>query len=404
MLLSGPNPWQLPQFSGADFIPGENPLETLDSLTPMSFIAPVIPISSDDADSSASASQTARPVVVRPAALRDDARADRLVRELGGSLFQRSAWLNAVEKVFGHQRSCLHAFRGDELVGSLPLMTCRGLFGGKHLISSPYGVYGGPLAQDLEVQGALLEAAMRGARVAEVGRIELRSRTLVEHADLVQSDKYVTFIKDLPQTPEEILQGMKKDERRLVRRAVDTHGLVMQEGSWFVEDLTRLFHSSKQRLGSPGLPGAWFHALLEHLGEEVVIHLVRKDQEVLAVSMCFVDQGELRMYYIGTAASANREYATTSFMIAELQRWALERGLKRFDLGRSRADAGAVKFKKNQGFKPEPLSYCYGLIGSQELPSFTPSNPKTAWLRETWSELPPFVCVRLSGFLSKYLP
>jgi FemAB-related protein (PEP-CTERM system-associated) len=394
----------LAQFLRAGFIPREKPFETLDRSPPMSFIAHVTTPNLDAPVSAPPVPQSTSPLEVRPAALRDDAAADALVRELGGSLFQRSGWLRSVERVFGHKRSCLHAYRGSELVGTLPLMTCKGLLGGKHLISSPYGVYGGPVGRDEEVVNALLEAALTGARAAEVGRLELRSRDRIDHADLAQSDKYVTFIKDLPETPEGILKGMKKDERRLVRRAADTHGLVMQEGNWFLEDLTRLFHASKQRLGSPGLPGAWFHTLLELLGEELVIHLVRREQEVLAVSMCFVDGDELRMYYIGTGPTVNRDYATTSFMISELQKWALERGMKRFDLGRSRADAGAVKFKKNQGFKPEPLNYCYGLIRSQELPSFTPSNPKTAWLRETWAQLPSWLCVRLSGTLSKYLP
>jgi FemAB-related protein (PEP-CTERM system-associated) len=327
-----------------------------------------------------------------------------LVRDLGGSMFQRQGWLRSVTRVFRHKQLTLHAWRGDQLVGVLPMMICRGLLGGKHLISSPYGVYGGPIGRDTEAIRCLVNTGLEEAARLGVGRLELRSRVPIDHPKLTPSDKYVTFVKDLPENPEDILKGMKKDERRLVRRAADTHGLSLDEGPWFVDDLTRLFHSSKQRLGSPGLPGAWFKTLLEELGDEAVIHLVRREKEILAVSMCFVDGDELRMYYIGTLDQANRKYTTTSFMIAELQRWALEKGLKRFDLGRSRADAGAVKFKKNQGFSAEPLHYAYGLVRSKELPSFTPSNPRTAWLRETWTKLPPWLCVPLSGFLSRYLP
>ena len=350
------------------------------------------------------AGENAAALSVRALEAKDAAAADALVRELGGSLFQRSGWMNSIEQVFGHGPATFAAWRGEELVGVLPAMRCRGLFGGQHLISTPYGVYGGPLGKDAEVVHALIDAGMAEARKLGGGRLELRCAEPVEHPALQASDRYVTFVKDLPETPEEILSGMKKDERRLVRRASDTHGLTLDEGPWFVEDLARLFHASKQRLGSPGLPAAWFRTLLKNLGEEAVIHIVRRESDVLAVSMCFVDGDELRMYYIGTTPEANREYATTSFMIAELQKWALERGLKRFDLGRSRRDAGAVKFKKNQGFTAEPLHYSYGLVRSKELPSFTPSNPRTAWLRKTWTKLPPWACVRLSGFLARYLP
>jgi FemAB-related protein (PEP-CTERM system-associated) len=360
--------------------------------------------SNDNAPLDPHAVQQDQELSVRPWTPEDAKGTDELCREFGGSLFQRSAWLDSVSEVFGHLNGTLVACRGTEFVGLLPIMFCRGLFGGRHLISTPYGVYGGPLAKDEEALQALIDGGLKVARQLDVGRLELRSAFRLDHPDLHQSDRYVTFVKDLPGSTEEVLKGMKKDERRLVRRASDTHGLVLDEGPWFVEDLARLFHSSKQRLGSPGLPAAWFRTLLDKLGDEVVIHIVRRENEVLAVSMCFVDGDELRMYYIGTTPEANREYATTSFMIAELQSWAIARGLRRFDLGRSRSDAGAVKFKKNQGFTAEPLHYAYGFVRSTELPSFTPSNPRTAWLREIWTRLPAWLCVRLSGYLARFLP
>jgi len=329
---------------------------------------------------------------------------DALVRELGGSLFQRSGWRRCVAQQFDHTPCDLVAQRGGQIVGALALQRCRTPFGGMHLISSPYGVYGGPVGRSEEIRHALVDAALEEARARSVGRLELRSREPLEHPQLQSSDLYVTFEKPLPGSWEEVLSGMKKDERRLVRRAADAHGLVLDEGPWYVDELAELFHASKQRLGSPGLPVAWFRALQEELGPEVVLHRARRGDETLAVSLSFVDGDALRMYYIGTAPHANRAYSATSFMIAELQRWALERGLKVFDLGRSRRDAGAVKFKTNQGFQPTPLHYAYGLVGTQELPSFNPSNPRTAVLRRTWARLPAWLCVQLSGALTRYLP
>ncbi len=86
------------------------------------------------------------------------------------------------------------------------------------------------------------------------------------------------------------------------------------------------------------------------------------------------------------------------------ERWAIARGLSTFDLDRSRADAGAARFKRNQGFVAAPLHYAYLLVRDRELPSFHPSNPRTAALRRTWSRLPAPVCEALSGALARYLP
>ncbi len=343
-------------------------------------------------------------VEVRLARPEDDPALEAFVDAARGTVFQHPAWRRAVQRAFGHEPADLVALRDGAVVGCLPMMRCRGLFGGEHLISSPYGVYGGPLAEDRELHGHLIGAALTEARQRRVGRLELRSREPLEHPELVGSDLYVTFAKELPESAEAVLSTMKKDERRLVRRAADTHGLSVDVGPWFVGDLVRLFHASKQRLGSPGLPLRWFHCLQRELGQSAPVHVVRREREVVAASMSFVDGDALRMYYIGTTPEANRAYAATSFLIAELQRWALERGLRVFDLGRSRRDAGAVRFKRNQGFAPADLHYAYGLVRSRSVPRFTPSNPKTAVLRNSWSRLPGWACTRLSSRLARFLP
>lgn len=368
--------------------------------------APTMPtLSSVTEPSPPAASPTADDaLVVRAARPDEDAALAAFVEgHERGTTFHGPAWARAVEEVFGHARSELVALRGERIVGVLPLARCRGLTGGLHLVSAPYGVYGGPLAEDDAVRDALLARAVEEAQALGVGRLELRSREPLVHPALTPSDLYVTFRKELPETPEGILKGMKKDERRLVRRAADTHGLELCEGPWYLPDLARLFLESKQRLGSPGLPSAWFEALLGELGERAVVHGVRRGSELLAASLSFVDHGEFRMYYIGTTPEANRSFAATSFMIAELQRWSLERGLGVYDLGRSRKDAGAVKFKRNQGFEAAPLHYAYGLVRSHDLPSLNPSNPRTRVLRETWSRLPGWLASRLSTRLSRHL-
>ena len=344
------------------------------------------------------------PLAVRFARAIDEAEIDRLVRaHPEGSIFQRPAWGRAVKRAFGHGPRDLDALRGERVVGALSLMLCRGLTGTRHLISTPYGVYGGPIAENTDVAGALAARACALAEEERVGRLELRCYGDPGLDQLTPSEMYVTFVKDLPADPGEVVTSMRKEERRLVRRARDKHLLELCEGGWFVTDLARLFTGSKQRLGSPGLPLRWFRLLLEELGPDVVIHLARRDREVLAASMSFLDGDSMRMYYIGTTPEANRAYSTTSFMIAGLQEWAIERGFKRFDLGRSRRDAGTVKFKRNQGFEAEPLHYRYALVRSPDLPSFNPSNPRTELLRKAWARLPEWLCKRASGFLARRL-
>lgn len=352
-----------------------------------------------------SAAPTLAPLEIRSARAEDRPAWDAFLAARSDSRpFQRAAWLQSVEEIFGHGDRSLLAWRDERIVGVLPMMKCRGLGRYSHLISTPYGTLAGPCAEDDEALRALVERAQRHAEREAVGRLELRCERPLELPGLVHSDLYVNFDHEIPGDFDGILQSMKKDERRLVRRAMDRHGLELCEGSWFVEDLARLFHESKRGLGSPGLPIEWFHSLQAGLGESCVVHVARRGVEPLAVSMGFVHAGTYHMYYIGTAPHANREYSATSFMIAKLQEWCLARGITQYDLGRSRADAGSASFKRNQGFEPRPLHYSYHCVKSEGAPTFNPSNPRTEVLRKTWSRLPAWMARRLSTPLSKRLP
>jgi len=211
-------------------------------------------------------------------------------------------------------------------------------------------------------------------------------------------------VHPLPPRSADVMARMPKRARAEVRKAIEKHGLSLAEGRWYLPDLERLFLSSKQALGSPGLPRAWFEALLEEFGADVLVHAVHKDRRVIAATMSFVFRDTLLFYYIGTTPEANREYSATNFLCTRLQELAVERGLASFDFGRSRVDSGPYQFKQHQGFEPRPLPYRYLLVKSKSLPSFNPSNPRTERLRRIWAGLPAWLVRPLSGRMMRYLP
>lgn len=334
-----------------------------------------------------------------------DAERDRFVRaHARGTVFHLSGWRRAVERAFGHLPRDQFASEGGRVVGVLPLARCRKLLGGADLVSVPYGVYGGPLGETPEIERALIARAVALGEREKVGRVELRCVRDPGVPDLAVSPLYATFVRDLPDTVEAVMTRMPKRARAEVRKAIEKHGLVMEEGNRFVPDLARLFGESKQRLGSPGLPLAWFEALAEELGPACVCHAAVRGEEVVAATMSFVFGDSICFYYIGTTAEANRTFNATNFLTTRLQEWGVSKGLRRFDLSRSRVGTGAYSFKENQGFEPTPLAYRYALIGSQGLPALTPSNPRTKALQATWSKLPQWMARGLSRRLSRYLP
>ena len=334
----------------------------------------------------------------------EDARWDAYVaRHPQGTFFHLTGWRRCVSEVFRHESINLVAASGRRWLGVLPMSMVRSPFLGRNLISVPYGVYGGLLSESSEVQDALLEKAKEEGLRRKASYVELRH--LEERpGDRPRSNLYVTFRKDLPEDPADVMPGIPKKARAEVRRARDKFGMTLHTGC-DMSVFFNLFAQNKQRLGSPTLPQAWFRSLVEEFGQKVVIHRVEDaDGMVVAAVMSFLFKDTVSAYYSGSLPGINKT-GVNDFVYCAIMEWAVEQGFGRFDFGRSRADSGPAKFKKHMGFAPEPLNYDYLLLTEDaRLPDFHPSNPRLALPRRVWSKIPSMVANRLGGRLSRYIP
>lgn len=343
-------------------------------------------------------------VVVRRSSAADRVSWDAFVEACPkATFFHLTGWAEAVCAEFGHQDRSWVALDGDRVVGVLPIICCKGLRGGRALISSAYGVYGGPVGDSREIEHELFRAAEADAVGLNAGRLELRCSE-DPGLDLPKADLHATFIKDLPETPDDVLKGMPKKARADARKARKNHGLALHEGRWFVADLVRLFHNNKRSLGSPALPSSFFSRLLETFGERATVHVVKREGEPLSAVMSFLFRDQVLAYYSGTAEGVDRSYKASCFMYMALQEWAVEAGYRVFDFGRSRKNSGPFTFKTHQGFEARDLHYSFRLIKDAGLPTLNPSNPKTKILQETWKRLPLTLTTALSGRAARYLP
>jgi FemAB-related protein (PEP-CTERM system-associated) len=348
--------------------------------------------------------EAAPEVVLRAGLASEDARRDAYVRaHARGTFFHLSGWRRVVERVHGHDAIDLFAWRGERLVGVLPLMLCRGPLGGRQLISMPYATYGGPLGDEPAIVAALVARARHMAEELRAGHVEYRC---IEDCglDLAPSTLYCTFVRELPSDPAQVLAGMPKKARAEARKAREKHALELSSGHWYLDDLQRMFLLNKRALGSPGLPPAHFRAILEQFERAIFVHLVRQGGAPLAAVMSFAYGDTLIAYYAGVQPGADRAVSASNFMYMALQEWAVARGFRRFDFCRSRVDSGAFEFKRHQGFEPIPLHYRYDLVRRASLPNFTPSNPRLRPLRSAWSHLPLWLARLLSARLPRYLP
>ena len=113
-------------------------------------------------------------VLIVDAADADKQRWDEYVlRNPAATFFHRFGWRNVLSQAFGHRAHYLIAEREGRVVGVLPLGEIKSLLFGHSLISTPFCVVGGAVADDDQARDALIDAACQRAA---------RARRLVSRA------------------------------------------------------------------------------------------------------------------------------------------------------------------------------------------------------------------------------
>jgi FemAB-related protein (PEP-CTERM system-associated) len=337
---------------------------------------------------------------LRPAVETDGAAWEACVEQLeDATFFHRWGWREVIARAFGHQTHYHVAERDGAVVGLLPLVRVKSLLFGDQLVSMPFGVYGGPVAEEAEVRALLQQRACELARELGVDALELRHRS-PQNPNWPTKDLYFTFRKTISQDPEENLKAIPRKQRAMVRKGIKA-GLKGERVSG-VDRLYRVYAESVRNLGTPVFPKRYFRLLREVFGDACDVLLIQYDGQDVAAVMSFWFRDEVLPYYGGSRPAA-RAVAANDFMYWDLMCRAAEHGARVFDYGRSKAGSGAYSFKKNWGFEPEPLFYEYYLVGSDAMPEVNPNNPKYRLLIDTWKRLPLPLANLIGPRLSPYL-
>ncbi len=322
---------------------------------------------------------------VRPFVEGDADRWDAFVKaHPDGTFFHLSGWRRVLERALGHRTRYLVAERAGRLSGVLPLGRIRSLLFGDSLVSTPFCVYGGILADDDVTRAALAASARELAENLRVDYLELRHRERML-PDWPCKDLYVTFRKEISPDPEVNLKAIPRRQRAMIRKGI-SNGLV-GEVDPNPERLYRIYSESVRNLGTPVFPKRLFRTLREEFGDACEMLTVSSGDAAVASVMSFYFRDEVLPYYGGGLAAA-RDLAANDFLYWDLMRRAAERGVRIYDYGRSKREVGSYRFKKHWGFEPQPLYYECHLVKARAIPEVNPLNPKYRLMVETWKKLP----------------
>ena len=327
---------------------------------------------------------------------------DRYVRaHPAATFFHQAAWREIIERAFRHRTHYLIAEQDGAIAGVLPLAQVKTRLFGHTLISLPFCVYGGPLAEDDATSAALAaEAAALGRRL---GAAATELRLLADPApgalgaDWVRRDAlYVTFRKPIAADHDANMKAIPRKQRAMVRKGID-HGLAASTSSDFAL-LHGIYAESVRNLGTPVFSRGYFRMLAETFADSMDIVTIMDAGRPVAAVMNFYWRDEVLPYYGGGTAAARQCYAN-DFMYWSVMRQAADRGCRLFDFGRSKQGTGAFAFKKNWGFSPSALPYFFDLAPGHTIPDTNPLNPKYRLMIATWQKLP----VKLANLIGPFV-
>lgn len=303
-----------------------------------------------------------------------------------GTPFHLLAWMRTISESFGYRPRYMLAREDGAIRGVLPLFFVQNPVIGKALISAPFAVYCGILANNDEARRALYDHARELGEQLGVEYIEFRNAYPEQCVGEPNVHRYVTFSQAIVQGDEAILASIPKKTRNLVRKALKT----AFEMRYSVQDLRPfedLYAKNMRRLGTPCFPSNYFASLVRNFGPMVDIRECWHDGKPMAASLNFLYRGDMHIYY----AAADTEYnalGPNTYMYFDHLRWAGENGLKTFDFGRCKRDTGVFEFKRHWNTTMRELPYEMVLIRRKELPNFSPANPRFDVAIKLWRMVP----------------
>ncbi|AGP82633.1 FemAB-like protein [Alteromonas mediterranea MED64] len=319
-----------------------------------------------------------------------------------GSFFHLSGWREVISKIYKHTPHYLFLEKNDTICGVLPLFEQKSRLFGHVLISTPFCVYGGAIADDdiglLQLENAAAELGHK----LNVDYVEFRyTKPRDNNPNITLNCNHSTYLMPISGDDQAILQSIKKKQRANIRQSLK-NGLTAEETT-DISDVHRIYSESVRNLGTPVFPKRYFSKLKEVFGDKVELLSIKNGNQPVSAVLSFYYKNSVLPYYGGGTPEA-RHCRGNDFMYYTLMcRAKANHDCEIFDFGRSKNNSGSGNYKKTWGIEPKSLYYYCHLVKADSLPNLSPDNPKYKYFIKIWKKLPLFISERLGPYLSRFL-
>ena len=310
-----------------------------------------------------------------------------------GTLYHKIDWLTLIETTLKQQGCYFIAIDAQQqVVGLLPIINLNSWLFGNYMVSMPYFNYGSTLADNAEVEQALVEAAIAEGKKRKVSHIQFRNTELNKGrcealSDMPASTQKVNMVLDLPETPELLGKAIGSKRRSQIKRPI-REGVSHQFGGVeLLDDFYEVFCQNMRDLGTPVYSKGFFQRILETFPNNTLICMVYWQGKPVSTGFLMHYKNRMEIPWASTVRYANR-ISVNMYLYWQILSYAIEAEFAQFDFGRSTIDAGTYKFKKQWGAQPEQCYWYHWVPEGGELPNLSPSSSKFDLAIKVWQKLP----------------
>ena len=328
---------------------------------------------------------------------------DFVVSHPNATSYHMYGWKKVIEKSFGHRAIYMFARNGNgEIRGILPIVHMKSAIFGNFLVSLPFFNYGGILCDDDETAKSLLDAA--GEKMKEINAEHVEFRHLGSSlSGLPAKEHKVTMILELENDEEAQWKALDAKVRNQVRKA-EKSGLKAVSGHLdLLDGFYEVFCRNMRDLGTPVYGKDFFCNILETFPDTTRIISVMLGERTVASGFLTWFKDTLEVPW-ASSISDYREMCPNNLLYWEAIKFAIGKGSRKFDFGRSTPGEGTFRFKKQWGAKPVQLYWQYLLRDGEQLPELNPKNPKFEMAIKVWKKLPLAVANFLGPHIVKNIP
>jgi len=292
--------------------------------------------------------------------LRDDRWPDLVARHPKATVFHTRGWLKALLATYGYQPLAFTTSPPTEtLTDGVVFCGVRSWLTGHRLVSLPFSDHCEPLVDHSD--RLRMVCVHLSSLVGREGwnYVEMRSAdpSVRSTGCFVEAATYTLHRLDLHPDLGTVYGRLHKDciQRKIKRAERESLRYVSGRSLQFLHDLYGLLQLTRARHHVPPQPFAWFHNLVDCLGDALCIRLAYRDERPIA-GMLTLSDGKRMVYKYGGSDAAFHHLGAMPYLFWRAITEAKEAGAEELDLGRSDLDQpGLIMFKDRWSAVRTPL-------------------------------------------------